>query len=474
MQYLAWIQSASQHLLVSNLFVLHATPSDYFQPSVAISGALVALGVAPWLTLLLWKPVAVVGVFFAIRAYAYRSVEGRNAHRAVIALGLFFGSATFVHCSWGIVGDMMLGWLSWGYTFGVMAVALLVFSLLSYDRARGADRVSWTPGLLGALASILHPWQGEMLIMLVVVAELIRWREHGGGRGLALPTLTVTLTGLPCLYYLLLAHFDTSWALAQVAARHEFSFSAIAIGVAPLAVIAALGYRGRPRNFLELMTRVWLPAATLIYVLSAAGLGATPLHAFNGITAPLAALAVLGVQRTGWERMPRARLVSFVAVAVATIPANADALATARNYARPRSGNANFITRHERAALAFLQHDPHQGSVMTQFYLAEAVPARTGRHTRLGDCLWSVPHCLPLSRATDMLFRGTMSRAQARTFVRRSGARFLLASCQPHANLQRLLGSTAIAVHRFGCVDVYDLGPAGEGQESVAKLPLRR
>ncbi|MGB9184205.1 MAG: hypothetical protein WCB67_09060, partial [Solirubrobacteraceae bacterium] len=31
MQYLAWIQSASHHLLVSNLFVLRSTPSDYFQ-----------------------------------------------------------------------------------------------------------------------------------------------------------------------------------------------------------------------------------------------------------------------------------------------------------------------------------------------------------------------------------------------------------------------------------------------------------
>ena len=58
MQYLAWIQSASHHLLVSNLFVLRSTPSDYFQPAVAISGAIAALGVAPWLALLLWKPVA--------------------------------------------------------------------------------------------------------------------------------------------------------------------------------------------------------------------------------------------------------------------------------------------------------------------------------------------------------------------------------------------------------------------------------
>ncbi len=79
LQYLSWIQSASQHVLVANLFVLRSTPSDYFQPAIAISGVLVALGVPPWLSLLLWKPVAVVATFLAIRAYAYRTVATPRA-----------------------------------------------------------------------------------------------------------------------------------------------------------------------------------------------------------------------------------------------------------------------------------------------------------------------------------------------------------------------------------------------------------
>src|SRR5436305_2043018 len=73
MQYLAWIRSASHHFLISNMFVLRGTPADYFMPAVAISGGLTALGMAPWLALLLWKPVAVLATFFAIRAYAHRS-----------------------------------------------------------------------------------------------------------------------------------------------------------------------------------------------------------------------------------------------------------------------------------------------------------------------------------------------------------------------------------------------------------------
>ena len=74
MQYLAWIQSASHHLLVANLFVLRGTPSDYFQPAVADlrrarrprGGALAdacCCG-SRWR----WS-----AMFFAVRAYAHRS-----------------------------------------------------------------------------------------------------------------------------------------------------------------------------------------------------------------------------------------------------------------------------------------------------------------------------------------------------------------------------------------------------------------
>ena len=65
LQYLAWIRSASHHVLVSNLFVLRSTPADYFQPAVVISGGLTALGLSPAISLLLWKPVAVAAVFFS-------------------------------------------------------------------------------------------------------------------------------------------------------------------------------------------------------------------------------------------------------------------------------------------------------------------------------------------------------------------------------------------------------------------------
>ena len=189
----------------------------------------------------------------------------------MIVLGLFFGSFSVVYGTFGIVGDLIPGWLSWGYPFGLMALALIVFAMLSYERARGRGRVVWAPGLLGALASALHPWQGELLIVILVLAELIRWREHLRGRNLALPVLTIALTGLPLVYYVALGHLDLSWSLARIASKHTFSFWSIAIGISPLAIVAILGYRGKPRDFLELMTRIWPLAAVVIYILSATG-----------------------------------------------------------------------------------------------------------------------------------------------------------------------------------------------------------
>ncbi len=470
MQYLAWIQAASHHLLISNLFVLRATPSDYFQPAVAISGVIAALGVAPWLSLLLWKPVAVIGTFLAMRAYVYRSIPDRFARRATLTLALLFASFSVIYGSFGIVGDLMPFWLSWGYPFGLMALALIVFALLSYDRARGQARLAWMPGVLGAVASTLHPWQGELLVVVIAGAELVRWREHRSLRSLRLPLVTMLLTGLPLLYYDALGHLDLSWLLAREASSHAFPFTAIAIAAAPLAIVALLGYRGPSRSFLDLVSRVWPVAALVIYVLSATALSSAPLHAFDGITLPLAVLAVQGVRRTSWSRIPRGRLVAGLAVALGTIPANAYALAIAHQYTDPTPGNANFITRDERDALAYLSRDPDPGGVLTQFYLGEAVPARTGRRTFVGDCLWSEPKCMPRSLQVDALFDGSMSPRAARRFVRETGARFILFSCAKHANLTRELRPLVASVTHFGCASVYELQPPGPATGPLAEL----
>jgi hypothetical protein len=472
MQYLAWIQSAAHHGLISNLYVLRPSPADYLQPAIVVSAGLLKLGVAPWLTLMLWKPVAVVSFFAAARAAVHHVLVRRVDRRAALALALLFGSLSAVYGSLGIIGDMMPTWSSWGYPFGLIAVALIVFGLLRYNRARAAGRIAWAPGLLGALASSLHPWQGELMILVVAGAELVRapeilrglradpvrsWWRWPADRRLALPLLTIALTLAPLVYYLALGHLDINWDMARQNSKHAFSFWAIAIGAAPLAVFAALGYRGRPADFLELSMRMWVPAALLIYVLSASALSATPLHAFNGITIPLALLAVKGVRQSGLARIPRGRLLAGAAVLLGTVPANVYAMAYAHNYTSPSTNNANYVRADELRAIHYLADNPQPGGVLSQFYLCDMVPGYTGRQVFVGDCLWTEPRCIPRSEAADRFFRGQMSRAAAQRFARQTGARFVLASCDQHVDLRRWLGSMIVATRRFGCATVWEL-----------------
>jgi len=465
MQYLAWIQSASHHLLISNLFVLRPTIADYFQPAIVISAGVTALGIAPWLALLLWKPVAVSGIFLATRAVVNRTIDGRGARRAALTLGLLFGSFSVVYGGFGIVGDMMSTWLSWGYPFGLMAVSLIVFGLLRYDRARSAGRPDPVPGLLGALAATLHPWQAETMIVVIAGAELVRWREAvdwwrtAQRRRLALPVMTVALAATPLVYYAVLGHVDISWTLARVASKHTFSFWSIAIGIGPLAVFSLLGYRGPARGFLDLVLRVWMPAAIVIYLVSASGFSATPLHAFDGITIPLAILAVNGVRRSRLTRIPRPRMLAVAAIVLGVVPANAYAIVTAHEFVDPTPGNANFITRDERAALSYLGRDRLPGGVLSSFYLGEVIPGRTGRHAYLGDCLWSEPRCVPRAEIVSSVLDGTMPIAASRRFVVQTGARFLLVGCEPRVNIGRRLRPLIASTRRFGCAALFTLRP---------------
>jgi len=459
MQYLAWIRDASAHVLASNLFVLRSTPADYFMPAVAISGGVSALGVAPWLALLLWKPVAVLAVFFAVRAYVRRTLAGLWARRAALVLGLFFGSFSVIYGSWGVLDDLLPGLEAWGYPFGLLALAALVAALLAYDRSRAASRLTWTPGLLGAVASSLHPWQGELLILIVAGAELMLWRGHRPTRRrLALPAVTAIATAMPLAYYAILDRTDMSWRLAREAGSHMFSFSAIALAIAPLALAAAFAYRWRPRSFIAAATRTWPIAALGLYELSATTLGVTPLHAFEGISMPLAILAVQAIRQSRWQRLRFRRLIASLAIAAATLPATAYALNFARSDVAPNPGNANFIAGDERRALDYLAADREPGGVLTRFYLGSVVPGATGRRTWIGTCVWSTPHCLRRTALAEQLFGGSLGPRTARTFVLGTGARFVLADCRSRADLARLLAPIIRSVRRYGCARVYAVG----------------
>ena len=187
MQYLAWIRDTSRHVLASNLFVLSPTPHDYLQPLVAISGLLTAMGVPAWLTLLMWKPVAVVAIFFAIRTYVHRVVIGAPQRLTALVLALFFvgpgllianairhlGLSGRLDFEWhDVTLDPWIGWWSWGYPFGLIGLASMMAAVLAYSREREEQRAIHLSPILGGLAAWLHPWQGATLIVILLVCEI--------------------------------------------------------------------------------------------------------------------------------------------------------------------------------------------------------------------------------------------------------------------------------------------------------------
>ena len=478
MQYLAWIRAASHHVLISNLFVLRGTPADYFQPAIAISGGLVAAGLAPWLALLLWKPVAVLLTFWAVRRLVRRSLPGRAARRAGLALCLFFGSFSVIYGSPGVVGDLFLSFLSWGYTFGLLALGTMLCALLAYERARSSQRPARRRTLaglaaLGATSSLLHPWQGELLILMLLGTEAFLWRRTGRRPPKPLMlALTVAATGLPLLYYIALGQTDESWQLARIASKHTFSSLTIALAVAPVALLALAAYRDRAHAFLELAVRLWPPAAVAIYLVSATNVSATPLHAFEGITIPLGILAVQGARRLGVGALRFAPALGTAVIALATVPAAVYELHAASRLVAPSGGNPNFIDRDEHRALQYLARDKANGGVLTRFYLGTVVPGLTGRRTFVGDCLWSQPHCGPRAEIAQMIFDGTLPAATTRAFVNATGARFVLADCQTRPDMAAVLAPVTESVHRFGCASVYTLVMGAEPAVPLAESRL--
>lgn len=481
MQYLAWIRDASHHGLASDLFVLNQTPHDYLQPAVAISALLTAFGVTPWLSLMLWKPVAVVAAFFAIRGLCHRMLIGRLARTCALALALFYGFS-------GTIGDEWLPFWSWGYPFGLMAIAAMIGSLLVYRRARRGGARWWLAPLLGLLAAWLHPWQGETLIVVVIGGELLAsllpsYDDSGHPpimRRLALAAGTVVATALPLLYYGALDHFDPVWRLGRAATDHGWGLSGVLLSLIPLLAVAALAYLRRPRSFLEGATMVWPFATLAIYLVSNAGLGATPLHAFAGVTIPLAILAVGGVARMlggrfEWVRGPRAapiaRFAAIALVAGFTIPAGIDQLRGTYHYMGPYKNDGNFIRPDEQRALNFLARDSQPGGVLAPFYLGMVIPELTGRHTYIGDYLWSVPSYPARFTNTFQLFKWPWSGPTARAFVLSTGARFVLADCHGHAGgLTDKLRPIMSAIYNFGCSTIYEVK---HPQPGATRLPIR-
>jgi hypothetical protein len=445
MMYLAWIRDASRHLLISNLFVLRGTPHDYLQPAIAVSAGLVRLGVAPWVALLAWQPVAVGSLFFAVRALARRLFAGRVSRRAALVVALFGGSiGTYMF------PDFWIGFWSWGYPFALLGLASAIGSLLLY----ATGRMTALAALLGGLASWMHPWLGEVLLLVFLGTEITMWLTNRRPRFARLGAVLAGVA-LPLVYYAALSHFDPSWRLGRAASMGSFPLSTLVFMLAPLLAPALLAYRVRPSTFLQAAMRVWPAVALVVLLLANQGVGNTPAHAFLGITVPLAMLAVEGLASLPRPSFVPRRAVPALAVLATLgvcVPVTISSMKDAAVHVRDKLDIGNSGWR----ALRYLDRAPQPGGVLTSQTLGVMVPGETGRRTYIGNGFWSQPDPQRRHRLVQELVEGHMRPVRARAFVRSTGARFLLAGCGSHPRrLSRELAPLILDARRFGCANVY-------------------
>jgi hypothetical protein len=450
-QYLAWIRDASRHVLVSDLFVLRGTPHDYLQPAIVISGGLVAIGVPPWLALLLWQPIAVGGVFLGARALVHHELRGRLSRRPALLLALFGGSI-------GTFQDFWLPWWTWGYIFGALSLAAMVTSILLYERTACSGASVWPSALLAGFSSWLHPWQGAVLALCIVGAEIVLRSQPSLVRraarrpALSRPAPLLVAIALPLGYYALLDHTDPAWRLAERSLAGGIPPATVLLMLAPLLAPALLAYRVRPRSFTAAALRTWPPAAFAVYLANEHGLGNEPTHALLGISIPLAILATEGISPLPWPANTPRRTLATLATLALTVPLTVGELTSKWRFVRP---NTAPITRSDWQAISYLARDPQPGGVLAGFPLGRYIPAETGRRTYIGHVSWSEPD--PHQRQIEVarLLAGRLSPAQAQKFVSGTGARFLLADCTARADLARDLAPIIRSTHRFGCAAVY-------------------
>jgi hypothetical protein len=479
MQYLGWIRDAAHNLRIGNPFRIESSPQIFVHPGLAISGVLTRLGLSPAWSYFVWKPVAVLGLFFGVRAYVHRLVIGKWARLAALALALFGLSLmqdlhrVGIGNSLSAFYDRVLGlemWpilYLWGYPFTALAVALIPITLLLAERARTRGAVPWGAAAGALFCSWLQPWQGATLVVVLAVTEMVLSRRSHQ-RPAWRSGVPLVAGVAPLIYYQLLGHLDSGWHLAgQVNRGAGPTWWLVPFFLVPIVIIALAEFLRPAPNYQDISLRTWLVAAVSLYLISSySPLGTYPPHFFQGLSIPIAIMTVrvlTGVS-PGWRHTVAisalgAILIVCVGVRVVREIGN-DTNATVQGQIQTAPVGALAqpfgIEPAEARALDYLDHASTPGGVLSRVYLGQTVPGLTGRRTWVGIGSWT-PEFQQRVVMADQLFSGAMSPAQARDFVKGTGARFVLSDCSSKADLGRVLTSMVAHAHHFGCATVYQL-----------------
>lgn len=466
-QYLVWIREAGEHVLIANRFDMRPDDHVFLHPTLLLSGGLSRLGVSEPLAYLLWKPVGVIVLFLGVWRYVRHRLAGLWERRAALVLALFFVPPFAVLSPlWGeggrgtfdfINGEVWPAGHFWGYPMSALCVGITPLVFLWVERAVGAGRRGREIGFAaaaGALVSSLHPWQGAMIVGVAGAAGLwqVLARESSlrDAARILWPVLAAPL--VPALYLLLLGRFDASWELGTDNYSTPLDGTMTvraAIALAPLLLPALLGYRGPANGIGERILRLWVPLGLAMYLFPG-----TPVrfHAFNGLSIPLAILAVRGLAPYV-QRRPVAVAAAAAACLLLIVPGTVDRIRSARG-AVYLNQQPYTLDPGERDALNALEAAPGPGGVIAPVDFAALVPYETGRETWVATPSWS-PDFGERAAAVSNLFAGRLQPAEARRFVRSTGVRFVVADCRTTTDLRPLLPPARVEPH--GCATVYEL-----------------
>lgn len=463
--YMDSIRQSGAHGLIADHFDLVIGHAVFLNPLYLLAGLLWRAGVSLQAAFWVLKLLAAPALALAAVGVASRALSSAGARTSAVVLALFYFSPVLPLLAWtGVIGpttryqlllpigESMPAWQLWGYphvglTIGLEAGALL--GALALAEGRGViERRSAVLAATSAAACLvawLHPWQGATLIL--VLAALA---AYGRSRRLALlMLLPVAAAAGPLVYEAILPHVDSAWKVDSARnAVGQGPLWTLLVALVPLALPAAFGVRAVPRGPLRVILVAWPLAAVAVYF----GTDQFPYHALQGITLPLAVLAVAGWRQL---RAPSSVALGLLVAAAVTVPGAIYEVRTFRDSEHSHVA-PYWFTPGERSALRFLEANPAPGGVIARQYLGAAVPAFTGRRTWVGEWTWT-PQYGKRALLAEWLMDGVLPRSRARELVSSTGARFALTDCRAPASLGRLLGPLVVSKRAFGCAAVYEL-----------------
>jgi len=507
MQYLAWTREMGEHVFSANMFSLDPPVRNYINPGLKISGVLYWLGVPPPWAYGIWVPLGIVSLIYAVTKLTRNMSLSGWAAIAAIAIALLYKlpAGPFVKSivpksNWNATVyagyDTWPSFWSWGYSLTAIAVSLLCAGVMVYERERNRGKAISVPlAAIALVTSWLQPWQGALLLGMVVLGELLALRAlEPDNRFPKRPRLTLVITTcvagvLPLAYYAVMGAIDDSWRINGLQANRYLqgvSWWTPLLVLFPLLIAAIPEFLRRPQRISEIMIRLWPPLAIAqMLVIAATGVGNTAQHALKGVSIPLAILAVKGVSPWFGRLTPRlAGALGVAAILALTIPGAWYQLKDQSHEMTWPGNGGYYIRQSDQEALDFLAASPQKGGVVASSLIGSMVPWQTGRQTWVGHETWT-PRFQSRSYFMEVLLGGGIPYwnppGNPAAVVGWSGAKWLVDDCF-HSRARKLhiaavrkkngvildelstqLKSVTAATHRFGCATVYELKPKSGG-----------